>query len=279
MGALHPNVLLPAVTSLLGVVFAGVLFVRFVRRRQAYYLVWTLGLVWYALADGAEALGGGLGWTSGLYRLWYASGAIGVAAYLGAGTLFLHRHPSFGSLTVLFIVGGAPAVLATHHLEIGLVVLGFAMVLALVLTWHPAWFAYAVFSVLLVTSALAAVRVFTAPVELSLLPTSPDQVVSGQAFDAETRALSPPFNIAGALVLVLGAGVSAWHFWRTRTAPARVASNVLIALGAFVPSLASGLTRFGITSLFFAGELIGMVCILAGFLLSGSRNGSRNVEV
>jgi hypothetical protein len=27
------------------------------------------------------------------------------------------------------------------------------------------------------------------------------------------------------------------------------------------------------------GELIGLVCILAGFLLSGSRNGSRNVEV
>jgi hypothetical protein len=71
---------------------------------------------------------------------------------------------------------------------------------------------------------------------------------------------------------VLGAGVSAWHFSRTRTAPARVASNLLIALGAFVPSLASGLTRFGVTSLFFAGELIGMVCILAGFLLSGSRN-------
>jgi hypothetical protein len=148
-----------------------------------------------------------------------------------------------------------------------------------VLTWRPRWFPYAVFAVLLVASAVAAVRVFTAPVELSLLPTSPDQVVSGQAFDPETRALSPPFNIAGALVLVLGASVSAWQFSRTRTAPARVVSNVLIALGAFVPSLASGLTRFGITSLFFAGELIGMVCILAGFMLSGSRTGSRNVEV
>ena len=128
------------------------------------------------------------------------------------------------------------------------------------------------FVVLLITSAIAAVRVFSAPVDLSLLPTSPDQVVSGQAFDPETRALTPPFNIAGALVLVLGAALSAWHFSRTRTAPGRVASNVLIALGAFVPSLASGLTRFGVTSLFFAGELIGMVCILAGFLLSGSRN-------
>jgi hypothetical protein len=271
---LHPNVLLPAITSLLGFVFAGVLLLRFARRRQPYYLVWTLGLLWYALADGSEALGGALGWTSGLYRLWYASGAIGVAAYLGAGTLFLHRHPSFGSLTVLFIVGGAPPVLATGHVEIGLVVLGVAMLLTIVLTWCPKWFAHAVFATLLIASAVAAAIVFTAPVDLSLLPASPDQVVSGQAFGPETRALTPPFNIAGALVLVLGAALSAWHFSRTRTAPARVMSNVLIAIGAFVPSLASGLTRFGVTSLFFAGELIGLVCILAGFLLSGSPSSS-----
>jgi hypothetical protein len=270
LAALHPNVLLPAVTSLLGFVFAGVLLRRFTRRRQMYYLVWALGLLWYALADGSEALGGAAGWTAGLYRLWYASGAIGVAAYLGAGTLFLHRHPSFGSLTVLFIVGGAPAVLATGHIEIGLLVLGVATLLTIVLTLRPAWFAPAVFATLLIASAIAAILVFTAPVDLSLLPASPDQVVSGQAFSTETRALTPPFNIAGALVLVLGAALSAWHFSRSRTAPNRVLSNVLIAVGAFVPSLASGLTRFGVTSLFFVGELIGMLCILAGFLLSGS---------
>ena len=49
------------------------------------------------LAAGAEATGGALGWNPGLYRLWYATGAIGVAAYLGAGTLFLHRDPPFGA--------------------------------------------------------------------------------------------------------------------------------------------------------------------------------------
>jgi urea transporter len=110
----------------------------------------------------------------------------------------------------------------------------------------------------------------SAPVDQSLLPTGPDQIVSGQAFDANTRALTPPFNITGAAILLLGALISGLHFWRTRALPNRVASNVLIAVGAFVPSLASGLTRFGITSVFFVGELLGLVCILAGFLLSGS---------
>src|SRR5439155_14732057 len=128
----------------------------------------------------------------------------------------------------------------------------------------------AVFGVLLAASLIAARNVLGAPVDLSLLPTSADQVVSGQAFDAQTRALTPPFNIAGATVLLLGAVMSALHFRRTRALPNRVVSNVLIAVGAFVPSLASGLTRFGITSVFFVGELLGLVCILVGFLLSGS---------
>ena len=64
--------------------------------------------------------------------------------------------------------------------------------------------------------------------------------------------------------------------WRTGTLPSGVSSNVLIAVGAFVPSVASGLTRFGITSLFFLGELLGLACILAGFLLSGSSTARPN---
>jgi hypothetical protein len=75
-------------------------------------------------------------------------------------------------------------------------------------------------------------------------------------------------------VLLAGAVLSAVHFWRTRALPERVASNVLIAVGAFVPSLASGLTRYGFTSTFFLGELVGLICILAGFLLSSAPRAS-----
>jgi hypothetical protein len=267
---LHPNVLLPAITSLLGFGFAIVLLSRFVQRHQPYYLVWVLGLLWYALAAGSEALGGAVGWTAALYKAWYVTGAIGVAAYLGAGSVYLHREPSFGSVTVVcFLVGSIPA-LAGRHVAIGLFGLASATLLTVVLSWRPAWLAHVVFGVLLAASLVAAIRVVTAPVDLSLLPTSPDQIVSGQAFDAETRALTPPFNLTGAAVLILGAVISALHFWRTRAQPNRVASNVLIAVGAFVPSVASGLTRFDITSVFFLGELLGLVFILAGFLLSGS---------
>jgi hypothetical protein len=270
------NIILPALTSLLGFSFAGVLLTRFVRRHQPYYLVWTLGLLWYALAAGCEALGGLSGWTPALYKLWYITGAIGVAAYLGAGTIYLHKDQPFGSLAVVcFLIGSIPA-LAGRHVAVGLLGLAAATVLTVVLTWRPNWFGHAVLGVLVIASVFAATSVVGAKLDQGLLP-KPEEVVTGQAFDAETRALTPPFNITGASILILGALISALSFWRTRALPNRVASNVLIAVGAFIPSLSSGLTRFGITSVFFLGELLGLLFILAGFLLSSSGDSSRQV--
>ena len=86
-------------------------------------------------------------------------------------------------------------------------------------------------------------------------------LVNGQAFK----------GLAAGLTL---SELCALYFARTRAHPDRVLSNMLIALGAFVPSLASGLSRFGITSVFFWGELLGLLCILAGFVLSTSRSRS-----
>lgn len=265
---MHPNVLITSATSLLALAFTVLMARRFAQRHHLHHLVWTLGLLWYALATGSEALGAAAGWSEALYKLWYASGAIGVAAYLGAGTLYIHRDPPFGSLTVVCVLGAGVPALATNHLLIGFLGLGSAILLGTVLTFRPRRFAEAATLVLVVASAFAAYVVATAQIDTTLLPTSPDQIVSGQAFDADVRALTPPFNIAGALVLILGAGLSAVQFARTRQLNHRVSANVLIAVGAFVPSVASGLTRFGITSVFFLGELIGLACIVTGFLLS-----------
>jgi len=265
---MSPNVLLPLLTCLIGLAFAAIMARRFAHRRQPYYLIWSLGLLWYALADGSEALGGSFGWNPQIYKLWYLTGAIGVAAFLGAGTLYLHRDPPFGSLTVICVLGASVPALATDHLLIGFLGLGCAILLGAVLTFKPERFAEAATLILIAASLAAAYAILRAPVDLALLPTSPDQIVSGQAFDPDIRALTPPFNIAGALVLILGAALSALQAIRTREVSNRIAANILIAVGAFIPSVASGLTRFGVTSLFFVGELLGLTCIMAGFLLS-----------
>lgn len=48
----------------------------------------------------------------------------------------------------------------------------------------------------------------------------------------------------------------------------RVPATILLAIGGFIPSLTSGLSRFGITETFFLGEFLGVVFLFAGALVS-----------
>jgi len=48
----------------------------------------------------------------------------------------------------------------------------------------------------------------------------------------------------------------------------RVPATILIALGAFIPGVTSGLDRFGVTWSFFLGEFLGVLLIFSGFLVS-----------
>jgi hypothetical protein len=265
---MHPNVLLPLTSSLLSLVFAVLVFDQYLHRRKMYQLVWAVGLALYWTSAGTEFLGGAFGWSADLFRWWYLLGAIGVAMYLGLGTIYLlGRSPFAWSAIAALVIGSLPAVMGPAR-PFGLACLVAAGVLALARWKRPAWFAHAFLAVTLLGTAYAAAVVFAAPVDASLLPTSVDQVVSGQAFPASVRILTPVFNITGAFALSFGAAYSAYYFWRTRTKPHRMISNVLIAVGAFIPGLTSGLSRFGLTSAFFVGELLGVLCILVGFLVS-----------
>jgi hypothetical protein len=61
---------------------------------------------------------------------------------------------------------------------------------------------------------------------------------------------------------------AAWRALRAGTLNSRVPATLLIALGGFIPGWTSALSRFGITWSFFIGELIGVVLIFIGFLVS-----------
>jgi hypothetical protein len=60
----------------------------------------------------------------------------------------------------------------------------------------------------------------------------------------------------------------AWRAFRAGRLNSRVPATILIALGGFIPGWTSGLNRFGITWAFFLGELLGVLLILLGFLVS-----------
>jgi hypothetical protein len=48
----------------------------------------------------------------------------------------------------------------------------------------------------------------------------------------------------------------------------RVPATILIAIGGLIPAITSGANRFGATSGFFVGELLGVVFLFSGFLVS-----------
>ncbi len=159
--------------------------------------------------------------------------------------------------------------------------------------------AHIAMGVLLIGSVAVAYMTFTAPLPgpgWALDPST--HVPIGSAYPGYLRVLTGPFNIAGALCLVFGAIYSAYVYMpKQRVLPARlgvlaivpnffaslpgaihallrgelnsrVPATLLIALGAFIPGVTSGLDRFGVTWSFFLGEFLGVLLIFAGFLVS-----------
>jgi hypothetical protein len=205
------------------------------------------------------------------------------------------------------IEAGHPTAWSNVWLVIGLSALvGVAVVVATArrreLGAHVAMAALAAASVLVAGLTLTA---SLAPPGYALDPVT--HVPVGTAVPGYLRILTGPFNIAGALCLVFGAVFSVYVYMPKRkvlrgtvrtpvlgqlyrvlavvvnlvaSAPlavrtlaagrlsSRVPATVLIALGGFVPSVTSGLERFGVTWAFALGELLGVLLIFAGFLVS-----------
>jgi hypothetical protein len=222
---------LAVLTAILSFIAAIFVLDQQLLRPKPYKLLWFLGLLAYGIAATAEVVGAAAGhWSLGIYRTWYFFGGLLVAAYLGMGTAYL-------------II--------------------------------PRKAANVIMALLALATLYGAVRVFSAPISDAnlhrLLTASPHNVVDVSNFTImplDIEILAPILNIAGAALLFGGALWTAWVFWRKRELGYRVVSNVLIAAGALAPSILTGLVRLGFTSGFFLGQLIGVACILAGFLVS-----------
>src|SRR5512133_520937 len=128
----------------------------------------------------------------------------------------------------------------------------------------PKRHAHAVLAALVVLSLVAAFLVITAPVDMSQAVASGK--LSGKGLPNHIRLLTPVFNVFGTVALVGGAAYSAWSFWRQGIMPQRVLSNVLIAVGAFLPAVGSSLLRFDVPGLFYLFEFLGVSVIFLGFL-------------
>jgi hypothetical protein len=119
-----------------------------------------------------------------------------------------------------------------------------------------------------IASAYAALRVFGAELDPSLLTTSVQTgtELSGDAIITPgIRTLTPFFNIYGTVALVGGALYSAWIFYRKRVLLHRAIGNILIAVGALAAAFGGSFSRFGIPSALYIGNLLGATLIFIGF--------------
>jgi hypothetical protein len=320
------NIVLPLGSSLLSFAFAAMVFDQWWQRRHSFQLVWAIGLLWYGISAGCEFAGAAFGWSEPLYRTWYLIGAFFVAAYLGAGSIYLLSKTRFGYFAgVTVLIGGTLSLLFSHADARGTsvplypgsetaglaafavaLVGGVAIIVATAVRRRLA--AHIAMGVLVIGSVAAAYLVFGASLPAPGYALDPGtHVPVGSAFPGYVRVLTGPFNIAGALCLVFGAIYSAYVYMPKRkvlrahvgipvlaqlygaaavlvnlvaslpTATgallrgklnSRVPATILIAIGAFIPGVTSGLNRFGITWSFFLGEFLGVLLIFAGFLVS-----------
>lgn len=279
----------PVIAAALCAVFTVLLLRQWSARRRPYQLVWAIGVFFYGVAAAADAVGHLAGWTAPVYRTWYLFGAIGAAAWLGLGEVYLFRTSAFGELVAVSIFAGAiPAIFRGGRLlaaqeegpaqlavTVGLLAIALAGVIALVAWERPELVGHITAVVLTLATLAAAALVFGAPVDVAQIIDPETGVPRGAGMPETVRLLTPPFNIAGALAILFGALYSAWTFWRRRAGAERVVSNGLIAAGAFAPSLTNTLNRFGSTGSFYWGELLGVLLIFAGFLAASDVLGLR----
>lgn len=317
------NVVLPLASSLLSAVFFVFLIDQWRERRRPYQLVWAIGMLWYAISAGTEALGGALGWSEPLYRTWYLVGAIWLAGWLGLGTVLLLARTRFGfALVPVFLLVGLIALGgARSYPDVGIaspiyaaVALALALVVGVLSYRRDERWAWVVGGAVVGGSVVAAILMATVRLPAPGWIVDPQtHIPTGALFPGYLRLLTPLFNVTGAYSLAIGALFSAYIFMpkvrliryriRRDAGPAalvaslplavvaivvnfiaslpgaavalvrgrlnsRVPATLLIAAGAIIPAITSGLNRFGNTGAFFIGELLGVVLLFSGFLVS-----------
>jgi hypothetical protein len=107
-----------AATTLLAALFAALLFNQYATRRAPYQLAWAIGATAFAAAAGAEFVAELVEWSEPLYRVWYLTGAVWTAGWLGAGTILLLAKTRFGYWYALCLaLAGLFTILVARRLE------------------------------------------------------------------------------------------------------------------------------------------------------------------
>ncbi len=206
--------------------FAVSVFTRYRGRGGTHLLLWGIGLVFYGLGTLTEVI---LSFTFSelALRLWYLTGAMLTAAWLGQGTvhLLIRRRGVASSLMIILTI---------------------VSVLAAVLVF--------------ITPMTPAAAAYDPGVPAST------QYKEIMARSSLTIALTVLLNLYGTITLVGGAIYSAYLFWRKKVLLNRVVGNILIAAGALLPATGGTFIQAGLVDWLYLSELLGVILMYAGFI-------------
>jgi hypothetical protein len=205
-------------------VFAVALFDQWRERRQGFQLIWAIGMAFFGIASGCEAIAAASGWSETLYRTWYLTGAVWTAGWLGLGTAFLLGRTRFGyTFAVCLLLAGVFTLLTQRKFNYAgsgsapVVYLIGALVLAVAVAvetyfQNERWPVLAAGAVIGATGlSLILMLTVTLPAPGYALDPATG-VPTGDLFPGTIRLLTPFLNITGGLALAFGALFSAYMF-------------------------------------------------------------------
>ncbi len=221
------SALLPALTAILTFVMAIALLDQWRDRRQPFQLVWAIGMTFFGIASGCEALAAASGWNEALYRTWYLTGAVLTAGWLGLGTILLLAKTRFGYAIALsiFLAGlftlltqrrfnyeGAGSAPILYFIAAGLLALAVAVETYFQNERWPAFVAAGIGAATILATYLSFTVQLAAPYQLDPVTGQP----VADLFPGSLRLLTPFLNITGGFALAFGALFSAWIFMPKR---------------------------------------------------------------
>jgi hypothetical protein len=221
------TVALPALTALLALLFALALIDQWRERRRTYQLVWAIGMVFFGIGSGCEAIAGASEWSDPLYRTWYLAGAVWTAGWLGLGTAFLLARTRFGyTFALSLFLAGLFTFLAsrkTEYADAGILPIvyfaaaGLLAISVAVETYFSDdhWPRLAAVAVIGAT-ALSVVLGLTLTLKPGSFVDPATGVPTASLLPGSLRLLTPFMNVTGAFSLGLGALFSAYVFMPKR---------------------------------------------------------------
>jgi hypothetical protein len=222
------STLLPITTTLLALLFSAALLDQWRERRQAFQLVWAIGMLFFAIAAGAEAIAALAGWSEPLYRTWYLTGAVWTAGWLGLGTCFLLARTRFGYAVALslflaglftFLAARRPEYAGAGDLPILYFIVAGVLAAAVAIETYFQNERWPLIAALAVVGATVAGLLTMLLVQLpapgySINPQTGSP--TAEIIPGAMRLATPFMNITGGLALILGAVFSAYVFMPKR---------------------------------------------------------------